>query len=390
MSFHLTIYTDDPDKGGVAHYNHALARALAGEGVRVSIVQAPSAAATVAEREALGIAHRWIDYDTQKDFGRTLVDGRTAGEALAELRPDVVLFSDCCPVSNLAAKQVATKLGVPWVAIVHFAAPYLATRFQPVLGAAVRQWTAAHEVIAVSTENLQLLRKLFGLPAGKGTVIFNGIADRFFAPRAAAVRTELRARLQVADGTLLSLTSARMNAVKLHTIQVHAMRLLAAQKSLPRVECVWLGDGELRPQLEKEIAQHGLQERFHLVGQQSDVGAWLDAADCFTLTSQSEGMPLAISEAMARELPVVATAVSGIPEQLANTGALLPSPEQDAAGAVKQLAATWAKWARDPAGRQALGGRARKRAETVFRAAGMVRATRALLEAAVSRGLARA
>ncbi len=389
MGFHLSIYTDDPDKGGVAHYNHALAMALVREGVRVSIVQARSSAATVAEREALGIAHRWIDYDTQKEFGRTLVEGRPAEEAWAELRPDVVLFSDCCPVSNLAAKQVAMKRGVPFAAIVHFVAPYLATRFQPVLGAAVRQWAAAHEVIAVSTENLQLLRKLFGLPAGKGRVVFNGIADRFFAARAPAERTERRARLRVADGTLLSLTSARMNAVKLHTIQVHAMRLLAAQKGLPRVECVWLGEGELRPQLEQEIAQHGLQDRFHLVGQQSDVRPWLEAADCFTLTSQSEGMPLAISEAMARELPVAATAVSGIPEQLADTGALLPSPEKDAAGAVKQLAATWAKWARDPAGRRSLGGRARTRAETVFREASMVRATRAVLEAAVSRGLAR-
>ncbi len=46
MGFHLSIYTDDPDKGGVAHYNHALAMALVREGVRVSIVQARSSAAT--------------------------------------------------------------------------------------------------------------------------------------------------------------------------------------------------------------------------------------------------------------------------------------------------------------------------------------------------------
>ena len=93
---------------------------------------------------------------------------------------------------------------------------------------------------------------------------------------------------------------------------------------------------------------------------------WYDTADIFVLPSELEGMPLAIMEAMAKGLPVIATAVSGIPEELGDTGKLLPDPTIDASKTVAELARTLEEWALDPALRQETGRHGRARAKAMF------------------------
>jgi len=287
-------------------------------------------------------------------------------------------------VSNIAAKQVAIQRGLPFAIIVHFAAPYLAQRFASCLRVVARQYAAAKTVVAVSSENLELLGRLFGLPPGKGRVVFNGVAPKFFQPRSDEKRKEMRRRFHLPDDTLVSLTTARLSAVKLHLLQVLAMEYLKKQAPQTRIRCVWVGEGELRESLEAEIAKRGLKENFLFAGQHADVEPWYDAADVFALTSESEGMPLSIMEAMAKGLPVVATAVSGIPEELGKEGMLLPDPAKDAAGAAVQLADTWLAWSRKPGLRAGVGRRGQERAQLLFREELMMAKTRAFLEEALA------
>src|SRR5689334_6372809 len=98
MSFHVTIYTDDPDKGGVANYNHQIALGLLEAGCRVSMVQTASQSPATQRQAEAGVVHEWIGYDTGVDFMRTITDVTDAERAFERLKPDVVLFSDCCPV----------------------------------------------------------------------------------------------------------------------------------------------------------------------------------------------------------------------------------------------------------------------------------------------------
>lgn len=380
MSFHVTIYSDDPDKGGVANYNHQIALGLVRAGCRVSLVQTQSQSVATQQQAAAGVTHEWIGYDTGVDFVRTITDVADAERAFDRLKPDVVLFSDCCPVSNLAAKQVALGRGLPIFVVVHFVALYLAERFAKCLPLLTQQYARAQEVVAVSSDNLGLLRQRFGLGANKGRVIFNGVAESFFAARDTARGLALRRQHGIPEDAVVSLTTARLTEVKGHVLQLHALEALRAQQPKTRIVCVWAGGGELREALAADIAKRKLQDRVILVGQQSDVSAWLDVADIFTLTSLMEGMPISIMEAMAHALPVVATSISGIPEELGRTGALLPDPQKQASGTVLQLARVWGEWAKSSDLRRRVGEAAQRRAAECFKAETMLLQVRQGLE----------
>jgi glycosyltransferase involved in cell wall biosynthesis len=90
-------------------------------------------------------------------------------------------------------------------------------------------------------------------------------------------------------------------------------------------------------------------------------------------------MPLAIMEAMAKGLPVVATAVSGIPEELGTTGQLLPPAGQNPAALIDQLVQTLTSWTADPQLRRAVGEAGRLRADRMFRESRMIEATVCLI-----------
>lgn len=364
---HVLLYTDDPERGGVAHYNHAMLLALVQAGYRVSCVQTQSDGPLVHAQRAAGVTHHWLDYDTGKNFSRTVTDHVTPHHLFESTRPDLIVFSDCCPVSNLAAREAALHLGIPYVVVVGFVASYLAQNFAAQLPMLARQYAGAREVVAVSAENLGLLRTRFGLGPNAGQVIHYGRPEKFFSPRNEQTRTRLRAELNIPADAVVCLTAARLSAVKGYGYQLDAARTLTGTPGGDRVHFVWAGEGEQRAELEQAISTHGLGSQVHLLGQRWDVADWLDAADIFVLPSDLEGMPLAIMEAMAKGLPVIATAVSGIPEELGDTGQLLPSAAHGRTELVTQLARTIHAWAANPARRARLGAESRARAAEMFR-----------------------
>ena len=82
---------------------------------------------------------------------------------------------------------------------------------------------------------------------------------------------------------------------------------------------LWLiGDGEKRAEAEEYVARNGLADAVKFFGLQSNVHGYLHEADIFTLPSNYEGMPMTLIEAMGTGLPIVATAVGGVPDMLTN------------------------------------------------------------------------
>ena len=123
-----------------------------------------------------------------------------------------------------------------------------------------------------------------------------------------------------------------------------------------------IGDGPDRAPLQAEVAARGLAPDVEFLGEQVDLPAVLQEADLFLLPSETESFGLVALEAMACGLPVVASAVGGLPEVIADgeTGYLCPM------GDVGAMAAAARRLLDDASGRARLGASARRRAETQF------------------------
>jgi len=198
--------------------------------------------------------------------------------------------------------------------------------------------TDAAFVVAISNYNRQVILEECGHAfADKIRVIHSGIETEFFRPAERAARSAGPFRI-VSVGTL--------HEVKGQTYLIEACRLLAAEGI--DVVCELVGDGPDRAALARQIAAAGLGDRVALAGPRSreDVAASLAAADVVatpsvpTKAGKREGIPVVLMEALACGVPVVATAISGIPELVEHerTGLLVPPRDADAlARALRRL-----------------------------------------------------
>ncbi|WP_201743619.1 glycosyltransferase family 4 protein [Roseiconus nitratireducens] len=101
------------------------------------------------------------------------------------------------------------------------------------------------------------------------------------------------------------------------------------------VELVLVGDGEMRPQIEKLIRDEGLHDSVQITGWQNgdQVSEWLQDCRAMVLPSFAEGLPVAIMEALALRRPVISTYIAGIPELVdASCGWLVPAGSIEALG----------------------------------------------------------
>lgn len=112
----------------------------------------------------------------------------------------------------------------------------------------------------------------------------------------------------------------------------HALLLDAlARPEIPAAaRLLVVGDGELRGELEARAVSLGLGQRVVFTGYRRDIGALLQASDLFVVSSHKEGLPMVLLEAMAASVPVVSTAVGGIPGAVRDGQEALLVPAGDA------------------------------------------------------------
>jgi L-malate glycosyltransferase len=159
-----------------------------------------------------------------------------------------------------------------------------------------------------------------GLPAHKLVVIGNGLPPEAFAKHAPA--------LERGEGTLRVGMIGRMNAA--YKNQGGFLRaVVRLAEKFPSLEFLLIGDGPLRPELERQAAGLGLQTRVRFLGDCRDIPAILDSLDVSVVPSISESLSNVMLESMAAGVPVVATAVGGNVELGGDGRALLVSPNDD-------------------------------------------------------------
>lgn len=131
---------------------------------------------------------------------------------------------------------------------------------------------------------------------------------------------------------------ANFSADKDHALFVAMAERVRARR--PDAHFALIGDGPLRPAIQRLAVQRGLADAFRFLGTKDALRPYYEAMDVFVLTSQTEGLPNVVLEAMAYGRPVVASAVGGIPEVISDrvTGVLVASrAPDDFAAAVLEL-----------------------------------------------------
>ena len=166
--------------------------------------------------------------------------------------------------------------------------------------------TAATKLICVS-ERAKRQALSEGIKAKKIEVIFNGVKPVDTDP---AVRKAVREELGLGKTDVMILNVGRLVPEKAQQNLVKAAALLTTDH--PECRFFIAGEGPCRGELEQQIAELGVTERFTLLGSRTDIGRLLNGADFFVLYSDTEGMPVSLMEAMSAGLPCIASDLEGI------------------------------------------------------------------------------
>ena len=260
--------------------------------------------------------------------------------------------------ASVAAAAIATLgMDVPLVITEHTEASWQTWRARWVSRWVYRR---VERIIAVSTPIRRRLIERDGVHPDLITIVPNAVVSSSVPHTDASLPAELRERPLV--GVVARLQPEKGVASFLKAAARVALRF-------PEANFVVAGDGPLRRELVAMVESLNLKKRVHFLGFRSDASALMRSLDVLAVPSLTEGSPLVTLEAMAAGVPVVASAVGGIPDQIRHDkeGLLVPPGDTGALGdALLALL-------RDPARARRLGEAGRRRAASTFSHATMVR-----------------
>lgn len=318
----------------------AVSQQGAGDDVTVAVLldRQTSGDAFCGPMEAAGVRiHRW-----QVPARRYDLDHAHVTDLCARLRPDVVHSHGYR--ADVVGARAARRLGIPVVSTAHgiTGGGWKNRLYQSIQRRAFRRFDA---VIAVSRPlAVELARR--GVPGDRIHVIPNAYPS-------GVARLEpgvARARLGVPADRVHPGWVGRLTPEKGLDVLLEALSYL---DDIPLTLSV-IGDGRERPRLEDRAAGMAAAGRIRWHGSMPDAGALFPAFDLFVLSSRTEGTPMVLFEAMAAGVPVVTTAVGGIPDVVSDDEALLVPAEDPRALAAairsavehREAAATRARAAR--------------------------------------------
>lgn len=153
-----------------------------------------------------------------------------------------------------------------------------------------------------------------GIVAEHVHIIKNGINLDDFKRIDPVERKKMRADFGVGEKIPLIISLGRLTEQKAHIDLIRTAEILKS-RGLEFIVMI-VGDGELRDELDRMIRRHGLEEQVRLLGFRDNTSQLLQMSDIFILPSLDEGLPMALLEAMACRIPVIATPVGDVPQLL--------------------------------------------------------------------------
>jgi glycosyltransferase involved in cell wall biosynthesis len=256
---------------------------------------------------------RWIRHSLVVTYSHRLA------WRLRQMQADLV-HSHISSHIHLQAHGVLRRARLPWVWTVH-------GRYKPE-GKELARWREAGRIIsegngcitAVSSAVSEDIKALQIAPPERIRTVYGGIdLSRFNG--SVARSPEWRERRGIPNDAVLFGSVGRLVPEKAHDVFIAAAARLI--RTSLAAQFVIAGEGRCRAALEADIKRLGMERHFHLIGYEADVPHFLAQLDVFVMPSRTEGLGIALLEALASGLPCIATDVGGIPEILGQAGGLL-------------------------------------------------------------------
>lgn len=303
--------------------------------------------------ESLGIKVHSVGVSSKYDLGAVLRLYRI----LKDLKPDILqtqLFAADI-LGRLLGKILKIPVVITSIRNIYYGgfSRYLLFRLTD---------SCADRTTFVSRAALQRFAALRAVDPAKAVLIHNGLnPDLFHRATGRDEKLALRRELNLPEEGNLILAVGSLTQQKGYGVFLKALRLLKIDHY--EYTALIVGSGPLKKEIKKEAAELGLEDRVILLGRSDRVPELMAAADLLVLSSLWEGLPGVVLEAMASELPVVATAVGGTPELVVEEeNGYLVAP-----GEAEELAAALAKVLNLPEDlRVKLGRKGRKKVEELF------------------------
>lgn len=279
-------------------------------------------------------------YPHPRDYAQTLRDlgieerclgiARLHGGLLGAVRLRPLLRKDAIDLvhthlfgAHVVGRLAARSCGIPVVSTAHDADyedvvragnPGLTPRKQNLLrlvDQCLFHATRAH-LVAVSKYVAQSMQVKLSIPTERVTIIYNAVDVDTFRPRSAEKRRFVRESFGFAEQVPLVLCVGRMTSQKGQATLLQAMEHVKQNRI--SMKLVLIGDGASRKDYESLARARGLEDDVLFLGVRADVPDLLAAADLLVLPSLHEGFGLVLAEALATEVPVIASKTGPIPE----------------------------------------------------------------------------
>ena len=264
--------------------------------------------------------------------------------------------------SRLLGWLAARRVGIPVVGVSH---GWTWQDWKTSLYERLDQWVHRRmdAVVCVSQGQAEKVVKT-GTPKSRVVVIHNAVdTARFEGPPNEKYRTILEKYFETPPEIIVG-AAGRLSPEKGYDVLVDAVKIVIDEMkgTEPNFGLVLFGEGFLHEMLQEKIDRTGLQRHFKMVGFTSELDRFLPHIDLFVQSSRTEGFPCVNIEAMACRVPVLATNVGGVPEQIVSgeTG-ILVSPDDP-----KALAHGLRTLLADPELRHRMGELGRRKAVTEF------------------------
>jgi glycosyltransferase involved in cell wall biosynthesis len=319
------------DVGGLERLVLDLIRAARARGHRVSVVCVEGPGRLAQEAEAAGATVASLG--KPPGLWREFID--TAATVIADLDPHVLHTHQIGAAWYLGPG--ARRLGRPVIHTEHGNHIARAKGWWRTARTRLLMRSAARHIdrfCCVSDEIAAAATRWWTVPRSKVEVVPNGIPPEV-RPDLASPES-VRASLDIPPAAPVVGTVGRLAEVKRQDLLLRATARVRVR--FPDVRLLLVGDGPERGKLEGLARELGLADRTHFLGYQASPEQFLRVMDVFSLTSRSEGFPVSLLEAWRASLPVVCTAVGGIPRVVSHGLNGLLIPPGDEAGLAEAMA----------------------------------------------------